>query len=107
MDRRGFLKFLGVTLAAAGVASVTDANILKLADKFTDEAAVDLMALPAEESQQLVMSTFSEMLRAYLPVELLREELMNSDYFLSKIEADESYEGNFIPVPLAYNKSEE
>lgn len=88
MDRRKFLKFIGMSLAAAGVANITDSKILGLSEIFTDEQAAGLMALPVEESGVILASSFSAMLNEYLPIEFIRQELKKSDYFLAKITKD-------------------
>lgn len=44
--------------------------------------------------------SFSEMLNDYLPNRLLREELIKRDYFLNKVEKDDSWKGGTLKVPF-------
>src|SRR5262245_19937622 len=43
---------------------------------------------------------FNDMLNEYLQVDLLREELIKRDYFLSKCERDDGAKGGTVPVPF-------
>lgn len=45
-------------------------------------------------------TSFNEMLKEYLPYDLLREETTKRDYFLSKVEFDTSWKGGDLRVPF-------
>lgn len=44
--------------------------------------------------------SFNEMLKEYLPYDLLREEMTKRDYFLSKVEFDTNWKGGELKVPF-------
>jgi hypothetical protein len=56
--------------------------------------------MPANEVREISYATFNDMLKAYLPIELLQQELMKRDYLLSKVMKDDSWSGSTIHVPL-------
>lgn len=44
--------------------------------------------------------TFQDMLNEYLTNDLLKEELVKRDYFLTKVEKDDGWKGGTVPVPF-------
>lgn len=92
MNRREFLKFIGASLAAAGVIGVSPASVASIADKISPEEKEQIIKLsPVEAGQRL--RSFQDMLNEYLPQELLREEMMKRDYLLKNIGKDPIWSG--------------
>lgn len=81
MNRRSFLKGFAAALSAA---AVVDSVILKLIEPIP----------PA-----ISMRSFHEMLREYLPEDLLRAELMNENYLLARIPKGDAWVGAAIEIP--------
>lgn len=50
-------------------------------------------------------TSFENMLKRYLPYDLLREELTKRDYFLSNVEKDDSWTGGDLRVPFKRGKA--
>lgn len=45
-------------------------------------------------------TTFNDMLKKYMPYNLLKEEIEKRDYFLSKVEKDQKWKGGELQVPF-------
>lgn len=82
MDRRSFLKFLTVGFAAAALPIPKD--IESIVENFSDD---QILEMSFRDPAKLAMS-FNDLLKQYMPSELIREGLMKRDYLLSKIEPD-------------------
>jgi hypothetical protein len=92
MTRRSFLKYFGASLVSVGVGAV-------VGDKLITAVGKSLL-MPANEVREISYATFNDMLKAYLPIELLQQELMKRDYLFSKIAPEENWKGSTIQIPL-------
>ena len=92
MTRRSFLKYFGASLVSVGVGAVVGEKLITAVGK--------TLLMPANEVREISHATFNDMLKAYLPIELLRQELMKRDYLLNKVMKDDSWSGSTIQVPL-------
>jgi len=91
MNRRDFLRGLGVSLVAAGVAPYL----------VTEEILETKVPVLEEYTQyELTGKCFQNMLRAYLPTQIIREELMRTSHMYKAIKKDKNWQGQLIPLPL-------
>ena len=89
-SRREFLKFVTASIAAAGATSLIPEQVAKA---FSDEDAEKAMA----KGRPL---TYQELLNAYLPVELIKQELEKRDTVLAHIKPHDSWQGAIVQSPF-------
>lgn len=93
MTRRNFLK---LALAFGATTAIPAKTIEALVDGLSDEYIA--------EQKEFNPKTFNELLKEYLPIELLAEELKKRDYVLNMIEKDHSWKGAANIVPFNKRK---
>lgn len=98
MTRRSFLKGFGASLVAVGVGVV-------FGDKLITAVGKSLF-IPCQEIRSISALTFSKVLKEYLPIELLRKDLMRGEHLFSKIVKEEYCKDATIQITFNFNKDE-
>lgn len=92
MNRRSLLKGFAKAVVAFHAAPVLEA-IAMIEAPFVAGAAPIMTA-----------RTFNELLELYLPTELLRQELARNDYFLSRINKGDNWQGGMLTIPIVSHR---
>jgi hypothetical protein len=92
MNRRDFLK---AALAFATTVAIPVATVEKVVAQLSDTRI-------AEGFEPATFQTMVDVLKQYLPDELLREEMLKRDFFLAHIPKDDNWKGAVLAVPFNY-----